>query len=54
MDKKLPDIRNARPVEQEDFAELDRRDEEQIIRELTGELVEEYAYSFLSIPQWFD
>jgi len=44
--KDLPDIKNARPVEHEDFVELDRRDEAQIVRELTGELVEEYAYSF--------
>ena len=46
MRKDLPDIKNARPVEHEDFVELDRRDEAQIVRELTGELVEEYAYSF--------
>jgi len=34
------------PKETEDFVALDRMDEEQIIRELSGELVTEYVYSF--------
>lgn len=34
------------PKETEDFQALDQRDEEQIVRELKGELLDKYAYSF--------
>ena len=41
-------IKLAKPQTEEEFLEMDRRDEAQIVAELTGELVTEYAYSFES------
>lgn len=37
-----------KPKTQEEFYEIERRDEDQILRELQGEMLEEFVYSFPS------
>jgi len=43
---KATDITPARALRPEDFVELERRDEEQILAEIQGQVIEEMVYSF--------